>query len=127
MTSVSRGDVVWVTFPEPDDIPEEEFDNPHPSIVVQNDTKNHRLDTTVVIPLSTSQSTAEAFSDVELSSDAEEVEDDCVAKLEMITTVSVPGRIMEQSTNPQVWKMGEVSASKLNEIESKLELVLGLN
>lgn len=126
MTSVSRGDIVWVTYPEPDDIPEEEFDNPHPSIVVQNDTKNHRLDTTVVIPLSTSQTNADSLSDVEFSATSEEVEDDCIAKLEMITTVSVPGRIMEQSTNPDVWKMGQVSASKINEIESKLELVLGM-
>lgn len=127
MTSVSRGDIVWVTYPEPDDVPKEEFDNPHPSVVVQNDTKNHRLDTTVVIPLSTSQASGEALSDVELSSSSEEVEDDCVAKLEMITTVSVPGRVMERSTDPEVWKMGEISASKINEIESKLELVLGLN
>lgn len=127
MTSVSRGDIVWVTYPEPDDIPEEEFDNPHPSIVVQNDTKNHRLDTTVVVPLSTSQTSTDALSDVELSSASEEVESDCVAKLEMLTTVSVPGRIMEQSTDPDVWKMGEISASKMNEVETKLELVLGLD
>lgn len=127
MTSVSRGDIVWVTFPKPDNIPDEEFDNPHPSIVVQNDTKNHRLDTTVVVPLSTSQNGADMLSDVELSSASEEVENDCVAKLEMLTTVSVPGRIMEQSTDPEIWKMGEVSASKINEIESKLELVLGLS
>lgn len=127
MTSVSRGDIVWVTYPEPDDVPEEEFDNPHPSIVVQNDTKNHRLDTTVVVPLSTSQTSADTLSDVELSSASEEVESDCVAKLEMLTTVSVPGRIMEESTDPDVWKMGEISASKMNEVETKLELVLGLD
>jgi len=76
VTSVSRGDIVWVTFPEPDDVPDEEFDNPHPAIVIQNDTKNHRLDSTLVIPLTTSQKSAEALSDVELSAASEDVEED---------------------------------------------------
>jgi len=90
-------------------------------------TKNNRLDSTLVIPLTTSQSEPESLSDVKLSAASEDVEEDSVAKLEGITMVSVPKRIMEESTAPEVWKMGEVSASKLNEIESRLELVLGLS
>jgi len=127
VTAVSRGDIVWVTFPDSEDVPDEEFDNPHPAIVIQNDTKNNRLDSTLVIPLTTSQSEPESLSDVKLSAASEDVKEDSVAKLEGITMVSVPKRIMEESTAPEVWKMGEVSASKLNEIESRLELVLGLS
>lgn len=126
MPSVSRGDIVWVNFPDPDEIPDEEFDNPHPAIVVQNDTRNHRYDTTVVAPLTTSQDSAEEFVDVSITASAEDVDEDSVAKLGMLSTVSVPGRIMNESESPDVWKMGELSASKINEIEARLEVLLGI-
>lgn len=126
MPSVSRGDVVWVTFPDPEDIPDEEFENPHPSVVVQNNTRNHRYDTTIVAPLSTSQASEEEFADVAISSSSEEVEEDSIAKLGMLSMVSVPGRIMDESEDPNVWKMGELSAGKMNEIEAHLEVLLGI-
>ncbi|RKD95650.1 type II toxin-antitoxin system PemK/MazF family toxin [Halopiger aswanensis] len=126
MSSVSRGDVVWVTFPDPDDIPDEEFENPHPAVVVQNDTRNQRYDTTIVAPLTTSQDSPEEFADVAVPSTSEGVEEDSIAKLGMLSTVSVPGRIMDQSENSDVWKMGELSASKMNEIEARLEVLLGI-
>ncbi|NHX37279.1 MULTISPECIES: type II toxin-antitoxin system PemK/MazF family toxin [Halolamina] len=126
MPTVSRGDVVWVTFPDPEDIPDEEFENPHPAIIVQNDTRNHRHDTTIVAPLSTSQSSEEEFADVAISSTSEEVDDDSIAKLGLLSAVSVPGRIMDQSEDPNVWKMGELSASKMSEIEARLEVLLGI-
>jgi mRNA-degrading endonuclease toxin of MazEF toxin-antitoxin module len=126
MATVSRGDVVWVTFPDPEDVPEEEFENPHPAIVVQNDTRNHKYDTTVVAPLTTTQTSTEEFVDVEISSTSEEVDNNSIAKLGLLSAVSVPGRIMDQSENPDVWKMGELSASKMNEIEARLEVLLGI-
>lgn len=126
MSSVARGDVVWVTFPDPEEVPDEEFENPHPAVVVQNDARNHRHDTTIVAPLTTSQSGAEALADVQIVSTSDGVDEDCVAKLGMLSTVSVPGRIMDQSENPEVWKMGALSASKMNEIEARLEVVLGI-
>jgi len=126
MPSVARGDVVYVTFPDPEDIPDEEFDNPHPAIVVQNDTRNHRYDTTIVAPLTTSQSSEEEFADVQILSTSEGVDEDSIAKSGMLSTVSVPGRIMDHSENPDIWKMGELSANKMNEIEARLEVLLGI-
>lgn len=127
MTSVSRGDIVWVTFPDDDDLPDEEFDNPHPAVVIQNDTENHHLDSTVVVPITTSKTTATEQFEVELRAPSDGVEDDGVATLDMISSVSVPGRIMEVSEDPEVWKMGEISVSKLNEIENRLEVLLSLH
>lgn len=118
--------MVWVTFPDPEEVPEEEFENPHPSVVVQNDTRNEKFEITIVAPLSTSQESEEEFADVGISSTGEGVEDDCIAKLGMLSSVSVPGRIMDQSDNPDVWKMGELSASKMNEIEAHMEVLLGI-
>lgn len=126
MNSVERGDIVWVTFPDPNDIPEEEFENPHPAIVIQNDSRNHEYETTIVAPLTTAQETTQALADVKIPSASEDVEKDSIAKLGMLTTVSVPGRIMDKSENPETWKMGELSARKMNEIEQRLELALGL-
>lgn len=126
MPSVSRGDVVWVTFPDPEDVPDEEFENPHPAVVVQNDTRNHKFETTLVVPLTTSQTSEEEFADIAISSSSEEVDDDCVAKLGLLSAVSVPGRIMDESENPEVWKMGELSAGKMSEIEAHLEILLGI-
>lgn len=126
MPTVSRGDVVWVTFPDPEDIPEEEFENPHPAVVVQNDTRNHRYDTTIVAPLSTSQTSEEEFADVAISSTSEEVDDDSIAKLGLLSAVSVPGRIIDQSEDPKIWKMGELSTSKMSEIEAHIEVLLGI-
>lgn len=105
----------------------EEFDDPHPAIVIQNDSENESLDSTIVIPTTTSTTGATGFTDIELSTDTEDVEEDCVAKPEMIASVSVPGRIMDESEDPDVWKMGELSASKMNELESALEVILSLS
>ncbi|RLM68643.1 type II toxin-antitoxin system PemK/MazF family toxin [Halorubrum sp. Atlit-26R] len=126
MPTISRGDVVWVTFPDPEDVPEEEFENPHPAVVVQNDSRNHKYDTTIVAPLSTSQESSEEFADVEISSSSEGVDDDSIAKLGLLSAVSVPGRIMDESEDPSVWKMGELSASKMAEIEARMEVLLGI-
>jgi len=127
MPSVERGDIVWVTFPDPNDVPDEEFENPHPAIVIQNNSRNHEYDTTIVAPLTTAQNRSQALADVRVSSASEDVEEDSIAKLGMLTTVSVPGRIMDESDNPEVWKMGELSASKMDDIEKRLDLVLGLS
>lgn len=126
MSSVERGDIVWVTFPDPEEVPDEEFENPHPAVVIQNNSRNHEYDTTIVAPLTTSQDSTKCLADVSVSSATEDVEKDSIAKLGMLTVVSVPGRIMEESENPETWKMGELSAGKMNEIENRLNLVLGL-
>lgn len=59
-------------------------------------------------------------------SNSEEVDDDSIAKLGLLSAVSVPGRIMDESENPDVWKMGKLSASKMSEIEARLEVLLGI-
>ena len=90
MSSVERGDIVWVTFPDPEEVPEEEFENPHPAVVIQNDSRNHEYDTTIVAPLTTSQDSTQCLADVSVSSATEDVEKDSIAKLGMLTVVSVP-------------------------------------
>ena len=123
MTAPSRGDVVRVSFPDDEDIPDEEFDGPHPAVVLQNDGLNERKDTVVVIPVS-SGSNADALSEVKLQPGRDGVENESIAKLHQITTVSISERIVEGYDDESAWKEGEVSAQTLSNIENYLGYVL---
>lgn len=124
MTSVSRGDIVYVNFP--DDPPDAEFDDPHPAVVLQSDSENEQLDSTVVIPV-TSGSDPHPLREVYLPAQSQGVENDSIAVLTQLTTVSVPDRIMDESEDEDVWKMGEVTPDKMEEIEEKLLYVLNFS
>lgn len=112
-----------VTFPQPDEIPDEEFENPHPAVVLQNDNDNHQRETTIVVPL-TSGSNPDPLDEVLLTPSEDGVQNDSLAQLHMITAVSVPGRIFDGGGSPSAWKLGEASPKVMNEIENKLSLIL---
>lgn len=113
-----------VTFPPAEDIPDDEFDNPHPAVVLQCDYENSRKDTTVVIPV-TSGSNADATTEVELEPGRDGVENESIALLHQITTVSVSERITEGYDDESAWKLGEVSSQAMTDIETYLEYLLG--
>src|SRR5699024_6253010 len=122
MTSVSRRDIIWVSFPDQNEIPPEEFDNPHPAIVIQNNSDNNSLDSTVVVPLTTNQNgEVRLLTDVRVSAATEDIDEDSTAKLNLLSSVSVPGRIFDEGENEGAWKIGEISPTKMTEIENKLE------
>jgi mRNA-degrading endonuclease toxin of MazEF toxin-antitoxin module len=123
MTTPSRGDIVWVTFPDDDDIPDEEMDNPHMAVVLQNDGQNERRDSTIVVPISSGAAT-ERLTEVDIPAYNEDVDVDSHAVLTQITTVSIPGRIKDQHDEPSSWKQGELSDDKMAEIESYLSSLL---
>lgn len=123
MTSVSRGDIVWVTFDE--DTPDAEFDDPHMAVVIQNNDRNEKLDSTVVIPIS-SRSLSDFLTEVELSSEIEGLTSDSIAILTQISTVSVPDRIFDEGDDESIWKAGEIPRDKITEIEHKLTYLLGV-
>jgi len=123
-TPVSRGDIVLVTFPDPEDALEGEFENPHPAVVLQNTSANQKLRSTVVVPL-TSGSDSHPLREVQLSPKRDGVENDSVAMLSKISSVSIDGRIKDEDEDEAAWKMGEVSAESMNEIEQKLRYLLG--
>lgn len=125
MPTVSRRDIVWVTFPEPEDIHPEEMDNPHPTVVLQADDMNNKLDSTVVIPISTN-AVRDSLREVPIPAHNEDVEEDSKAVLTQITTVSVPGRIFDEGEEEEAWKMGELSADKMGEIEDRLGYLFGV-
>lgn len=123
MTDPSRGDIVWVTFPDDDDIPDEEFDNPHMAVVLQNDGQNSRRDSTIVVPISSGAAT-ENLTEVDIPSYDEDVDEDSHAVLTQITTVSIPNRIKDEDEDPSAWKQGELSDERLSEIENYLASLL---
>jgi len=125
MTNPSRRDVVWVTFPDSDDIPDEEMDNPHMAVVLQNNGLNDRKNSTVVIPI-TSGTASDRTCEVEIPSYEEPVDHDSIAVLTQITTVSIPERIHDAGEEENAWKAGELSRDRMNEIENRLGYVFGI-
>lgn len=111
MNTLNRGDIVRVDFPDEDDIPSSEFDSPHPAVIVQNDTANNQLETATVVPVTTSGYEGNNY-EVRLFPDRDGVEEESVAKANLIATVSIRDRII----NEREWKMGEISPKKMDEL-----------
>jgi len=127
VTTVSRGDVVRVTFPPADETPDAEFEDPHPAVVLQNDSENSSIDSTVVIPVtSRNDQTPHQLLEVLLTPERDGVENESIAKLTQITTVSIPGRIMDEGEDEAAWKMGEVSPETMEDLSNKLCYLLRL-
>lgn len=125
MTNVSRRDIVWVTFPDSADIPSEEMDDPHMAVVLQTNDMNNKLNSTVVIPVS-SGGVRDPLREVPIPAHSEDVDENSVAVLTQITTVSVPGRIFDEGEEEAAWKQGELSREKMNEIEDRLGYLFGV-
>lgn len=113
--TISRFDIVRVDFPDQDNIPDSEFDSPHPAVVIQNDTANSRLQTATVVPVTTNDYSGHDY-EVQLFPEKDGVEKDSVAKANLIESVSISDRI----TNKDDWKMGEISSMKMEELEGAI-------
>lgn len=124
VTDIERGDLVLVTFPDPDEAPEGTFENPHPAVVLQNNSDNAKLDSTIVIPV-TSGDDAHPLCEVQLTPSRDDVENESIAVLNQITTVSIPDQIKDVDGDESAWKMGSISSKSMKDIEMKLEYVLG--
>lgn len=119
--ALARGDIVRVDFPEEDEIPDCEFDSPHPAVVVQNNSANHQLDTVTVVPITTNEYSGKDF-EVQLFPDEDGVERQSVAKANLIASVSIQDRI----TNEEEWKMGEIRPIKMDELEAAISSHLSI-
>jgi mRNA-degrading endonuclease toxin of MazEF toxin-antitoxin module len=123
MTStIARGDLVRVTFPDSGDSPDGEFEDPHPAVVMQRTGVNEDLDSTIVVPVTSSYDRVDRVREVELEPGVDGVEIHSVALLTKLTTVSIPERIRDEPD----WKMGEVSSKRLNDMEQRLGILLGI-
>ena len=123
MTQVKRGDIVRVTFPNPEDTFDGEFESPHPAIVLQNTSANNKLRSTIVIPV-TSGSDPHHLREVQLIPENDGVENDSIALLPKISCVSIQGRIKDENDDEAAWREGEISGEAINEIEQKLSYLL---
>jgi mRNA-degrading endonuclease toxin of MazEF toxin-antitoxin module len=125
VTRVERGDIVRVSFPNPEDTFDGEFESPHPAIVLQNTSANNKLRSTIVIPV-TSGSDTHHLREVQLTPEHDGVENDSIALLPKISCVSIQGRIKDESDDEAAWKEGQVSGETMNEIETKLSYLLAI-
>ncbi|MBP2250760.1 mRNA-degrading endonuclease toxin of MazEF toxin-antitoxin module [Halarchaeum solikamskense] len=126
MSDPSRGDIARVSFTPKDESPDGEFEDPHPALILQRDRLNNELDSTVVIPVTSSYTRVDRARNVELKPGTDGVEKNSIAVLPLVTTVSIPERIHDHGAGEGAWKMGEISNSKLSDIERKLNIILGL-
>lgn len=113
--TVNRFDVVRVDFPEQNKIPDDEFDSPHPAVVVQNNTANSRLNTVTLVPVTTNEYSGHDY-EVQLFPGTDGVDEKSVAKANLLASVSIADRV----TNEDDWKMGEISSPKMNELEAAI-------
>ncbi len=119
--TVARGDIVRIDFPEEDEIPDCEFDSPHPAVIVQNNSANHELATVTVVPITTNEYRGKGH-EIQLFPDNDGVERQSVAKVNLIASVSIQDRIM----NEEEWKMGEISPVKMDELEAAISSHLSI-
>lgn len=111
----SRGDIIRADFPDEDEIPDSEFDSPHPAVVIQNNTANHKLSTVTVIPVTSNEYNDYGY-EVQLFPEKDGVEEVSVAKANLISSISIEERV----TNEDEWKMGEISPKKMDELEASI-------
>lgn len=121
--TVDRGEIYWFDLPEADDEDEtvtgREQAEQRPGIVLQNDSYNQNIDTTVIVPLTTgSTDDARYNSTVFISSGDECVSEDSIALCTQLRVVDFEERESGQ--------LGELSSSKLREVEMGVQDVLDM-
>ena len=114
-----------VTFPDPPDAPDGTFENPHPAVIVQNDSDNAQLQSTIVVPVTTGDD-PDPISEVLLTPPDDDVEHPSIVVINQVTTVSIPDQIKDVDGDEEAWKLGQVSADSLREIEEKLAVVMSI-
>jgi len=122
--TVSRGEAYWIDLPEADDddqtVTGSEQAEQRPGIVVQNDSENNELNTTIILPTTTgSREEARRYlSMIFISSDKECLTQDSIALCNQLRVVDVDERFLDC--------IGEISPKKMREIEKGLQVVLDL-
>ena len=111
---VSRGDIVLTNL---DPVKGSEQGKTRPTLVLQNDTGNRHSPTTIIAPL-TSSYTQIYPTDVELKAANEDVDKDSKVMLNQIATVDIESRVEK--------KLGEISSSKMREVDEAIKISLGL-
>ena len=114
MPVVRRGDIVIVAL---DPTRGHEIRKTRPSVVVQNDVGNRNSHTTVVAPATTTHR-GYPF-EVLVNADESDFNEDSSVRLDQIRTVDISERIE--------FVAGQLPASVMREIDSALQLELGLD
>lgn len=118
----SRGEVHWVKLPRREDVDDQttgnEYGKRRPGVVLQNDGEPDSLGTTLVVPTTSGQSSdAKHLTWVFISSASECVPNDSIA---MCTQL----RVVDNDRFDE--KIGELSKSKLREVEKATQVALDL-
>jgi len=121
--SVQRGGVYWFDLPAPNDeestVTGSEQAYRRPGIILQNNSDNQSLKTTVIVPTTTGSSgDAQYITTVFISSSSECVPEDSVALCNQIRVIDVEDR--------EDGYIGDLSNTKLREIERAVEVVIGI-
>lgn len=119
--SASRKEIHWIDLPRreaEDELTEgNEYGKRRPGIVIQNNSENHGLDTTVVVPTTSGTSNeANYLTWVFISSATECVPEDSIAMCTQIRVID---------NNRLDGKIGELSTTKFREIEKATQVALG--
>lgn len=118
MSFPEYGDLIHVDFTPKSESRPGEFEDPHPAVVVQYTNTDDRA--VVVAPVSSRDK--QSFSrEVELPGTIDGLDNDSVAILNLITTVSFEGRIKQEGDSTNSWCLGKVPPRKMEEIQEKLE------
>lgn len=121
--TVERGEVYFVDLPgsedDDDDVEGDEWGLRHPGIVVQNNSENRTLNTTIIVP-TTSGSAEEAggLTTIFIPSNGTCMHNDSIALCHQLRVVDVDERIEN--------RLGKLEEKKMREIERAIEIALAL-
>lgn len=117
MSFPEYGDLIHVNFTDSQHSEPGEFEDPHPAVVVQYTSDGDRA--VVVAPIS-SRDQQSRSREVKLPGTISGLDEDSVAILNLITTVSFEGRIKPDGSSNESWHLGRVPPPKMEEIQAKL-------
>ena len=117
MSFPDYGDLIHVNFIDSDESPPGEFEDPHPAVVVQQPSDNHKG--VVVAPVS-SRDKQSWSREVKLPGTVPGLDVDSVVILNLITTVSFERRVKIDDDNGDSWRLGKVPPEHMEEIQDKL-------
>lgn len=118
MSFPEYGDLIHVNFRDSGETEPGEFEDPHPAVVVQYTGDDDEA--VVVAPVSSRDQQSRAR-EVKLLGTIDGLDEDSVAILNLITTVSFEGRIEpEGGSDTDSWRLGRVPPKKMEEIQQKL-------
>jgi mRNA interferase MazF len=117
MSFPEYGEIIHVNFTPSEDSEPGEFEDPHPAVVVQYTSQGD--ESVVVAPIS-SRDQQSRSREVKLPGTIDGLNEDSVAILNLVTTVSFEGRINTSDSDTDSWRLGRVPPQKMEEIKQKL-------